>query len=159
MISQQTLALEYINTAIESTPTLIELFLIKAKIYKVARVSDLYNCLLFCRRVVLLRWCSRLTFFAPAACWQHQRGCPVDGWGPGSGHRWQIHQLQVCQVHAEGDHDQRGRGNVLQVHPGERNWAEWQLTNQWGLLKMSKQNVGKWWWVQSVLIIMSTFYL
>lgn len=34
-IGKQTLALEYINTAIESTPTLIELFLIKAKIYKV----------------------------------------------------------------------------------------------------------------------------
>lgn len=34
-IGQQTLALEYINAAIESTPTLIELFLIKAKIYKV----------------------------------------------------------------------------------------------------------------------------
>ncbi|XP_061100999.1 N-alpha-acetyltransferase 15, NatA auxiliary subunit b [Conger conger] len=33
-IGQQTLALEYINAAIESTPTLIELFLIKAKIYK-----------------------------------------------------------------------------------------------------------------------------
>ncbi|MBN3278343.1 NAA15 acetyltransferase, partial [Polyodon spathula] len=33
-ISQQSLALEYINAAIESTPTLIELFLIKAKIYK-----------------------------------------------------------------------------------------------------------------------------
>lgn len=36
VIGQQTLALEYINAAIESTPTLIELFLIKAKIYKVA---------------------------------------------------------------------------------------------------------------------------
>lgn len=36
MIGQQTLSLEYINAAIESTPTLIELFLIKAKIYKVA---------------------------------------------------------------------------------------------------------------------------
>lgn len=34
-IRKQTLALEYINAAIESTPTLIELFLIKAKIYKV----------------------------------------------------------------------------------------------------------------------------
>uniref|UniRef100_A0A8C5HMP0 N(alpha)-acetyltransferase 15, NatA auxiliary subunit a n=1 Tax=Gouania willdenowi TaxID=441366 RepID=A0A8C5HMP0_GOUWI len=34
MIGQQTLALEHINAAIESTPTLIELFLIKAKIYK-----------------------------------------------------------------------------------------------------------------------------
>ncbi|KAL4640275.1 N-alpha-acetyltransferase 15, NatA auxiliary subunit isoform X1 [Arapaima gigas] len=34
MIGQQSLALEYINAAIESTPTLIELFLIKAKIYK-----------------------------------------------------------------------------------------------------------------------------
>ncbi|XP_041133102.1 N-alpha-acetyltransferase 15, NatA auxiliary subunit isoform X2 [Polyodon spathula] len=33
-ISQQSLALEYINAAIESTPTLIELFLVKAKIYK-----------------------------------------------------------------------------------------------------------------------------
>lgn len=36
-IGQQTLALEYINAAIESTPTLIELFLVKAKIYKVLR--------------------------------------------------------------------------------------------------------------------------
>ncbi|XP_028831707.1 N-alpha-acetyltransferase 15, NatA auxiliary subunit b isoform X1 [Denticeps clupeoides] len=33
-ICQQTLALEYINAGIESTPTLIELFLVKAKIYK-----------------------------------------------------------------------------------------------------------------------------
>ncbi|XP_052010927.1 N-alpha-acetyltransferase 15, NatA auxiliary subunit-like [Xyrauchen texanus] len=33
-IGKQMLALEYINAAIESTPTLIELFLIKAKIYK-----------------------------------------------------------------------------------------------------------------------------
>uniref|UniRef100_A0A3B3STV5 N-alpha-acetyltransferase 15, NatA auxiliary subunit n=2 Tax=Paramormyrops kingsleyae TaxID=1676925 RepID=A0A3B3STV5_9TELE len=33
-IGQQSSALEYINTAIDSTPTLIELFLIKAKIYK-----------------------------------------------------------------------------------------------------------------------------
>uniref|UniRef100_A0A8C2J133 N(alpha)-acetyltransferase 15, NatA auxiliary subunit a n=1 Tax=Cyprinus carpio TaxID=7962 RepID=A0A8C2J133_CYPCA len=33
-VGKQTLALEYINAAIESTPTLIELFLIKAKIYK-----------------------------------------------------------------------------------------------------------------------------
>lgn len=39
MIGQQTLALEYINAAIESTPTLIELFLIKAKIYKVTMFS------------------------------------------------------------------------------------------------------------------------
>lgn len=38
MIGQQTLALEHINTAIESTPTLIELFLIKAKIYKVRKL-------------------------------------------------------------------------------------------------------------------------
>lgn len=37
MIGQQTLSLDYINAAIESTPTLIELFLIKAKIYKVTR--------------------------------------------------------------------------------------------------------------------------
>ncbi|XP_037317311.2 N-alpha-acetyltransferase 15, NatA auxiliary subunit-like [Pungitius pungitius] len=33
-IEQPSLALEYIDTAIDSTPTLIELFLIKAKIYK-----------------------------------------------------------------------------------------------------------------------------
>uniref|UniRef100_A0A8C4E3V5 N-alpha-acetyltransferase 15, NatA auxiliary subunit a n=1 Tax=Dicentrarchus labrax TaxID=13489 RepID=A0A8C4E3V5_DICLA len=33
-IDQPSVALEYINTAIDSTPTLIELFLIKAKIYK-----------------------------------------------------------------------------------------------------------------------------
>lgn len=39
MIDQQTLSLEYINAAIESTPTLIELFLIKAKIYKVGFVA------------------------------------------------------------------------------------------------------------------------
>lgn len=35
LIGQHTMALENINAAIESTPTLIELFLIKAKIYKV----------------------------------------------------------------------------------------------------------------------------
>lgn len=35
-IGQPSLALEYINAAIESTPTLIELFLVKAKIYKVS---------------------------------------------------------------------------------------------------------------------------
>lgn len=34
-IGQPSLALEYINAAIDSTPTLIELFVIKAKIYKV----------------------------------------------------------------------------------------------------------------------------
>lgn len=34
-IDQPSVALEYINAAIDSTPTLIELFLIKAKIYKV----------------------------------------------------------------------------------------------------------------------------
>uniref|UniRef100_A0A250Y5X3 N-alpha-acetyltransferase 15, NatA auxiliary subunit n=1 Tax=Castor canadensis TaxID=51338 RepID=A0A250Y5X3_CASCN len=34
-IGQPSIALGYINTAIESTPTLIELFLVKAKIYKV----------------------------------------------------------------------------------------------------------------------------
>uniref|UniRef100_A0A4W4DVI4 N(alpha)-acetyltransferase 15, NatA auxiliary subunit a n=1 Tax=Electrophorus electricus TaxID=8005 RepID=A0A4W4DVI4_ELEEL len=33
-MGQHAIALDYINTAIESTPTLIELFLIKAKIYK-----------------------------------------------------------------------------------------------------------------------------
>ncbi|KAM8939478.1 N-alpha-acetyltransferase 15, NatA auxiliary subunit [Pelodytes ibericus] len=33
-IGQPTIALEYINAAIDSTPTLIELFLVKAKIYK-----------------------------------------------------------------------------------------------------------------------------
>ncbi|XP_051561366.1 N-alpha-acetyltransferase 15, NatA auxiliary subunit [Myxocyprinus asiaticus] len=33
-IGQHTMALEYINAGIESTPTLIELFLVKAKIYK-----------------------------------------------------------------------------------------------------------------------------
>lgn len=46
MIGQQTLSLEYINAAIESTPTLIELFLIKAKIYKVTYTTHLYVCLL-----------------------------------------------------------------------------------------------------------------
>ena len=34
-VGQPCLALEYINAAIDSTPTLIELFLVKAKIYKV----------------------------------------------------------------------------------------------------------------------------
>lgn len=44
MIGQQTLSLEYINAAIESTPTLIELFLIKAKIYKVTYATHLFTC-------------------------------------------------------------------------------------------------------------------
>lgn len=37
--NRPSLALEYINAAIDSTPTLIELFLIKAKIYKVLEES------------------------------------------------------------------------------------------------------------------------
>lgn len=41
-IGQHAVALEYINMAIESTPTLIELFLIKAKIYKVQHATHLY---------------------------------------------------------------------------------------------------------------------
>lgn len=43
MIGQQTLSLEYINAAIESTPTLIELFLIKAKIYKVTYATHTHT--------------------------------------------------------------------------------------------------------------------
>ena len=39
-IGQQSLALDYINAAIESTPTLIELFLVKAKIYKVMLMEE-----------------------------------------------------------------------------------------------------------------------
>lgn len=41
-IGQPSIALEYINTAIESTPTLIELFLVKAKIYKVKTFTCLF---------------------------------------------------------------------------------------------------------------------
>lgn len=41
-IGQPSIALEYINTAIESTPTLIELFLVKAKIYKVKIYSPFF---------------------------------------------------------------------------------------------------------------------
>lgn len=40
-IGQPSIALEYINAAIESTPTLIELFLVKAKIYKVTSFLQL----------------------------------------------------------------------------------------------------------------------
>lgn len=47
-IGQPSLALEYINAAIESTPTLIELFLVKAKIYKVTLI-DLF---------LAVRWAS-----------------------------------------------------------------------------------------------------
>ena len=41
-IGQPSIALEYINTAIESTPTLTELFLVKAKIYKVKIFSAFF---------------------------------------------------------------------------------------------------------------------
>lgn len=55
----------------------------------------------------------------PTACWEHQGGSSVDGRGPGARHGRQVHQLQVCQVHAKGRHGQGGRGDVLQVHKGE----------------------------------------
>ena len=42
-IGQPSIALEYINTAIESTPTLIELFLVKAKIYKVKNLFYFFS--------------------------------------------------------------------------------------------------------------------
>ena len=48
-IGQPSIALEYINTAIESTPTLIELFLVKAKIYKVKIFSAFFLMRKWCR--------------------------------------------------------------------------------------------------------------
>lgn len=72
MIGQQTLSLEYINAAIESTPTLIELFLIKAKIYKV-------TCVCVSGTRAVSSQISALTFPSPAACWEHPGGCSVDG--------------------------------------------------------------------------------
>ena len=50
-LSQSTKALHYIDAAIEHTPTLIELFIVKGKIYKVGFASlDLYD------RLTLLRF-------------------------------------------------------------------------------------------------------
>lgn len=69
MVGQQTLALEYINTAIESTPTLIELFLIKAKIYKVTFAAT-QICLL-CLNVIVLYKVEVLNVYSLAACWEH----------------------------------------------------------------------------------------
>jgi len=40
-LRQTDLALEYINAALEHTMTLIELYVIKARIYKVSRLSNL----------------------------------------------------------------------------------------------------------------------
>ncbi|MEQ2185420.1 hypothetical protein GOODEAATRI_017957, partial [Goodea atripinnis] len=56
-IGQPCLALEYINTAIDSTPTLIELFLVKAKIYKhfVEITDDQFDFHTYCMRKMTLR--------------------------------------------------------------------------------------------------------
>lgn len=42
-LGSTTKALEYINTAIDHTPTLIELFLAKARLYKVSMLVLYYN--------------------------------------------------------------------------------------------------------------------
>lgn len=120
MIDQQTLALEYINAAIESTPTLIELFLIKAKIYKVTAPVLFFLTLMNVTKEHIHD--GYIGLLSSTACWEHQGGRSVDGRGPGPGHGRQIHQLQVCQVHAEGWHGQRGGGDVLQVHTGENHF-------------------------------------
>ncbi|KAM9677756.1 N-alpha-acetyltransferase 15, NatA auxiliary subunit isoform 3-T3 [Trichechus inunguis] len=56
-IGQPSIALEYINTAIESTPTLIELFLVKAKIYKhfIEITDDQFDFHTYCMRKITLR--------------------------------------------------------------------------------------------------------
>ena len=63
-IDQPSVALEYINAAIDSTPTLIELFLIKAKIYKVWAP----------RQSLLIKvwwWMSMPSFFPASSDLQH----------------------------------------------------------------------------------------
>ena len=42
----------------------------------------------------------------------------MHGRGAVAGYRRPIHQLQVRQVHAQGEHDQGGGGDVLEVHTG-----------------------------------------
>lgn len=88
--NQPSLALEYINTAIDSTPTLIELFLIKAKIYKVwyIWISIMLailkgSCVIV---FVCLFWNTRTDSFlvflpssCAAACWQHKGSGSMDG--------------------------------------------------------------------------------
>jgi len=49
-LGQCSLALEYINAAIASTPTLIELFYLKAKIYKVKSGYGHVECLLHLKK-------------------------------------------------------------------------------------------------------------
>lgn len=58
--------------------------------------------------------------FYPAACRQRKGSSSVDGRGSGPGHCRPLHQLKVCQVHAEGWPHQRRRRDVLQVHTGWR---------------------------------------
>ncbi|ELW69173.1 N-alpha-acetyltransferase 15, NatA auxiliary subunit [Tupaia chinensis] len=56
-IGQPSIALEYINTTVESTPTLIELFLVKAKIYKhfIEITDDQFDFHTYCMRKITLR--------------------------------------------------------------------------------------------------------
>lgn len=65
-IGQPSLALEYINAAIESTPTLIELFLVKAKIYKVSLAHTWWSV------VILLAWWKFSHVYTSLLLRQHQ---------------------------------------------------------------------------------------
>lgn len=93
-------ALSFIDAAIEHTPTLIELYVTKGRIYKVS-VAPNYN--LF------------LSSFL-AACRRSPKGLQVVGRSSRSGYGRQVHQFQVCQVHVESEQDKGGRGNVCEIH-------------------------------------------
>lgn len=59
-LGQCSLALDYINAAIASTPTLIELFYLKAKIYKVKGEFGHVEYLVYKRKINPSSWCERV---------------------------------------------------------------------------------------------------
>lgn len=89
-------AMELINEAIQHTPTEMQLYMIKAKIYKVTcKFEGLFRITIFCQldcglfvplfELPFLHFC--------AAWWGPGGGCQMDGGGTGTGHCRQVCQL------------------------------------------------------------------
>lgn len=110
-LNEHTKALDTVNEAIAHTPTLIELYLVKAKIYKVG--YDVVG--QFRENDLLKQSASFLGCTAPRQC---DRGGAVDGLCPRPRHGRPLCQQQVCQVHAAKRPDCKGRGHCRLLHQG-----------------------------------------
>lgn len=74
-LGQCSLALDYINAAIASTPTLIELFYLKAKIYKVKGEFGHVEYLMYIKKINPSNWCECVGNISVSSGYGRQSSC------------------------------------------------------------------------------------